>query len=573
MISRFSALSTVLLASFLGCSSATGGIDGAGGGDPQVTDPAAEVPPAEEPPVEDGGVPVDSGAADSGKKDSGSTTPPADTGTASADTGSAPADTGSGTADTAPPPTDPPVTGLPLIGNLGISEIAVFQGVKVPVAKAGAKVAARTADVIAGREALVRVYVAPKAGFSGSVKGELKLVSAAFGTQTYSASLTPTTASTDASLASTLNFSVPAGAIAVDTTYAVSLFAASGTSSGDTSGARYPASGTPEAIDAKSTGPALKIKIVPIQYNADGSGRLPDVSAAQIERYRQAFYQMYPARQVEVTVRAPYAWSTAISRTGSGFSTVLNAMVKLRAADGAPKDVYYYGAFMSASTFSTYCGTGCVTGLCGLLTYPSDATGRACVGVGFPGADSAQTAAHEVGHAHGRAHAPCGTSDYDTSYPYSGGSIGSWGYDLINKKLFSPSSTTDFMGYCSTTWISDYTYKQIATRMSFVNGAADVVVPFDAPRNYRFVEVAGDGKLTWGDAIELREPPLAEPHTVRYVDAAGQVLETATGAYYPYGDLPGGYMLVPEGPIGAVTVAVTGMATAGLESRLARVAP
>jgi len=561
---RLTPLPTLLFGLFLGCSGATGGIM-EGAGDPTVSDPPPEEPPVEE----DGGAPVEGTDAGKPKTDSGTSTgkdtgtpPPSDTGTPPPP----PADTG-------PPPSDPPVTGLPLIANLGISEVAFFQGVKVSVAKSGAK-ATHTADVIAGREALVRVYVTPKAGWSAAgIKGELKLISAAGGTKTYSATLTPSAASTDASLTSTLNFSVPTGVLAPDTKYSVALYAATGGGTGDTSGAQYPAGGATESLDAKSTGEVLKIKIVPVQYNADGTGRLPDVSAAQIERYRKAFYAMFPAKNVEVTVRAPYAWSSAVSPNGSGFSTLLQALVKLRAADGAPKDVYYYGAFMATSSFSSYCSGGCVTGLCGLLTYPSDATGRACVGVGFPGTDSASTAAHEIGHAHGRAHAPCGTGDADGSYPYSGGSIGSWGYDLVDKKLFSPSTVKDFMGYCSPSWISDYTYKAIATRMTYVNGGADMVFPFDAPRNYRFVAVGGDGKLTWGERVELQEPPMAEPHTVKYVDATGTVLETATGAYYPYDDMPGGYMLVPEGPATAVSVAVTGMATAGIESRLSRFAP
>ncbi|MBI2392448.1 MAG: hypothetical protein HYV09_22880 [Deltaproteobacteria bacterium] len=287
---------------------------------------------------------------------------------------------------------------------------------------------------------------------------------------------------------------------------------------------------------------------------------------------------MFPAKRVEVTVRAPVAWTTTIGANGTGFSTVLQAMVKLRASDGAPKDVYYYGAFAPNTSFSTYCGYGCVTGLCGLLTYPSDATGRACVGVGFSGSDSAQTAAHEIGHAHGRAHAPCSTSDYDSAYPYSGGAIGAWGWDLVQKKLLNPSTTKDFMGYCRPSWVSDYTFRALGTRMSYVSGSADVIVPSDsssagAPRAYRFVDVAGDGRLTWGDRVMLPEPPLAEPHTVRWLDASGTVLESATGHYYPYDDLAGGYMLVPEAPIGAASVAVGGFAASGVEIRIPRPAP
>lgn len=547
---------SALSISAVACSGAIGdgNFEGTGTPDPTATETGEEPTPGE-----------DTGAEPTPGEDSGSTTPPADSGSTTP-----PTDSGSTTppTDTGPPPSDPPVTGLGLMPNLGISEIGVFQGVKVSVMKGGSK-SGHTADVIAGREALVRVYVAPKSGWSPrEVVGELKLVSASAGTKTYSASLTPSAASTDATLTSTLNFNVPSGVLAVDTQYSVSLFAKSGDTSGDISGARYPAGGTTESLDARGTGETLKIKLVPVQYNADGSGRLPDVSAAQVERYRAAFYAMYPAKNVEITVRAPYAWSQTISRSGTGFSTLLQSVVKLRQTDGAPKDVYYYGAFTSTSSFSSYCSGGCVTGLCGLLTYPSDSSSRACVGVGFTGPDAAQTAAHEIGHAHGRSHAPCGTSG-DASYPYSGGSIGSWGYDLVSKKLYSPSTYKDFMGYCSPSWISDYTYKALTTRMAYIAGTPLLSIPKDAPRTYRFVDVGMDGKLSWGDTITLDEPPLSDPHTVSVLGADGSTVETTTGFYYPYDDLPGGYLLVPELPTMAKGIAISGL-SATVESRLFR---
>jgi len=535
MIARNTFISCALTLA-VGC----GGASGAGNFGERPADPTGD--PTEEPTGED--------------PDAGTEPTTEDTGSGKTDTGS-PNDTGSSTPDTAG---DPPVTGLPLIPDLGISEIAVFQGVKIAIERGSVKTTTRAADVIAGREALVRVYVTPKSGWTArEVLGELKLVSAT-GTKTFTASAFPSSASTDATLTSTINFNVPSSVLAVDTTYSVSLFAKGGATAGDTSGARYPANGSTESLDARSTGEVLKIKIVPVKYMADGTGRLPDISAAQIERYRKAFYAMYPAKRVEVTVREPYVWSTAIDRSGSGFSSLLQAMVRLRQTDGAPKDVYYYGAFAAKDSFSNYCYGGCVTGLCGLLTYPSDSTGRACVGVGFSGTQSADTAAHEIGHAHGRSHAPCGTSDYDSRYPYSGGTLGAWGYDVVDKRLYNPTTYKDFMGYCSPSWISDYTYKALASRMSYVASSPMMVFPEGVTRNYRFVDVGADGRLTRGESVTLNEPPMGEPHTVKYVAEDGSVVQTATGHYYPYDDLPGGYMLVPEIPSNVRSISVVDLA-------------
>lgn len=536
-----------LVVAIAGCGGAIGGAM-----DDEGTSTAADPGPGEEDAETtsaDGGAPTpDAGPA--GTPDA-STPPPKDSGTSSTDTGTPapPADSGG----------DPPVSGLPLAPDLAIEEVAFFQGVKVPVARDGAKVSSRMADVIAGRAALVRVYLAPKAGWtSRAITGELRLVSAS-GTRTFSASMTPTAASSDASLSSTLNFDVPTDAIAVDTQYSVTLFAKTAPPGGDTSGARYPSGGALEALGARSTGPALKVVIVPVRYDADGSGRLPDVSATQIEQYRRAFYAMYPAREVQVTVRAPYAYSGSISASGSGFSALLQSVVKLRQSDGAPKDVYYYGAFASRSSFSSYCSGGCVTGLCGLLTYASDSVGRACVGVGYTGAQSANTAAHEIGHAHGRSHAPCGgASGADAKFPYSGGRIGTWGWDLVSKRLVDPAVGKDFMGYCSPEWVSDYTFDALADRISYVNGSASMILD-GAKRTYRFVDVGADGRLAWGDTITLTEPPLGEPETLTWEAEDGAALGTATGHYYPYDDLPGGYMLVPEAPAAARALTVASM--------------
>ena len=65
--------------------------------------------------------------------------------------------------------------------------------------------------------------------------------------------------------------------------------------------------------------------------------------------------------------------------------------------------------------------------------------------------------AHELGHNMSLFHAPCGTTG-DVNYPYRDGSIGAWGYDMLNNHLVSP-DTPDIMGYCGPPdWISDYNF-------------------------------------------------------------------------------------------------------------------
>jgi hypothetical protein len=457
--------------------------------------------------------------------------------------------------DASPPPVDDP--DLPLAKGVTIAEIAMFQAVKIDLEKGGARVSKRNADVVAGREGIVRVYVS---GASGELVGKLKLASPSAPPLVITTKWTASGASSDGALGSTLNFDVPSGAIATDTTWMVSLHTAVDSGSGSTDGARYPASGTPEALGARDTGPALRITIVPVK---DASGRLPDVTPAQQEEYRKAAYSMYPARKVEISVRAPYAWGGSIDASGSGFDELLDAMVSLRIADKAPREVYYYGAFANASSFDDYCGGGCVTGLCGLTDDPTDSTVRACVGVGFIGKYSAETMAHEVGHAHGRYHAPCGgAAGTDPRYPYSGAKIGVWGYDVVAKKLMDPTKNVDLMSYCTPVFVSDFQYQGMLERMASI--ASGKLMKLPKAGAYRFVRVRPDGSLAWGKRVELDEPPIGGAKTIVFEDARGTALVRALGHYYPYDHLPGGFLLVPDTTESFTALRVEGLGPAGV---------
>ncbi|MFI5301478.1 MAG: hypothetical protein ACHREM_25605 [Polyangiales bacterium] len=505
-----------------------------------------------------GAVQGSSGGADAGSVGSGN-----DAGATTDSSGSLPSDSGAvippqgevgGSTDSGPT-----TSGQPLVDALLISKIDVYQGVQATIAKGGAK-ATHLAPIIVGREALMRVSVTPESGFASTSVTGVVTIETSSGTKTYSSAATTIgAASTDAALASTINVDLPATAITADAQYSVALYASGPQSgSGSSDGAQYPAGGALEALGATNTGSVMKITIVPVQYGADGSNRVPDTSAAQIELYRQAAFEKYPAQSVVVSVRAPYASSIAIGADGSGFSDLLQAMMDLRQQDGVADDVYYFGAFDGADTFDNYCSGGCVAGLCSVVTDAGDPTGRACVGIGFSGTDSADTMAHEVGHAHGRQHADCGgATGIDPQYPYSGASIGVWGYSLIDKSLKAPTTFTDMMGYCNPTWISDYNFAALAERMAAVTGGKDVL-NWASPRPFRFVTVGGDGSLTWGRSTTLRRAPSTTKKTVKLLDASGAQTGTVTGYYWDFDHLPGGQMLVPELSTGVSAISVPG---------------
>lgn len=124
----------------------------------------------------------------------------------------------------------------------------------------------------------------------------------------------------------------------------------------------------------------------------------------------------------------------------------LNSAVQaVRVADGNKTDVLYYGLLATGIPMGPI--VGCNTG--------GVSTGSNGAGV---------TMAHELGHACGRPHSPCGTPGdpgYPAYEPYdpSGtptASIGEYGLDISTGLIKPPDLFKDFMSYCGPKWISPY---------------------------------------------------------------------------------------------------------------------
>lgn len=436
--------------------------------------------------------------------------------------------------------------------------------------------------------------MSPSSSYKGtSVTAELRLVDGTTRLPVIKDTKTISGTSTDDNPSSTFNFEVPAEDLPPGVTYQVLLTAKDGAVPKGADDARFPNDGGVQKLDAMKSG-KLKLVVVPVKYTADGSGRIPDVSAAQLARYKQAFMARYPASDVEVTARAPFSYSNGISPNGGGFSQVLNAVTNLRQQDGVAADVYYYGALAPASSFNSFCGGGCVTGLSTVVDSPSTSFLRASVGVGYSGDESVKTATHEVGHAHGRNHAPCGGAQgVDPNYPYSGAAIGSWGYDIFAKTFLSPTKGKDMMGYCPNEWVSDYTYTALFDRIAALNGnpisgltggSSSGSGNFQAAAGtqiYRMATVEADGSVSWTNEVELdREPTDGTSMVATFASVDGSTVGTHTAHFYPYDHLPGGVLVVPSAPLPSsqngfatkknLTSAWSTVHVAGLANALAR---
>jgi hypothetical protein len=443
-----------------------------------------------------------------------------------------------------------PPTGA-LAPNISVTTVTVLQAVEVTVVKNGAA-ATPNAPVIAGRKGVVRAFVYPSSGWQPHLLNGVLTLTTGGQAHVFNADLTPTTASTDGDFTSTFDFDVDAASFGTDTTFLVQVFDPQATGAGN-SMAQFPTSGTATSLGVETSG-TVKIYVFPINFTAYSAGTAA-TDANDVNAYQNIVMGMYPATSVVLTVQGTLDYAGPVPQAnGTNWSQLLDAMLQKRAGDSTP-DVYYYGAFAPVASFDSFCGGGCIAGLSSIPSSPMNIAQKASIGLVYGGsADyqqlTGQTMAHEVGHGHGRMHSPttssiqyCSTpTALDPDYPYANGAIGVWGYNINTSQPVDPSQAYDVMGYCQQDWISDYTYNAIFNWVATDNGA-DMIVS-NTPTTYQEITDDGKGTLTLGNAFPVYGLVSGTKRTVTY--EYGGSSQTATGFYYPYDHLPGGYLLVPE---------------------------
>ena len=368
---------------------------------------------------------------------------------------------GAGAPKTEDTPTEPENTFADLVA---IDQIAVYQGVKVTLADERQIIETKkiNAPVIPQRPALVRVHakglqprtkVRATAELHIHVKGKPDAV--------FTDKAKTLVSLDDATMSSTFNFDVPPEAIDTGATLDVAVHDETSPDQVVT----FPEDGSALPMNVGPLAPTLRVKFVPVKYDADGSGRTPDMSASAIENYKNALYRWYPTSNVEVNVRDTLRWPMQVDPNGDGWDKLLNAVMTTRTDDLAPDDMYYIAVFDPTDDVSEWCAEGgCVLGIApqALLR---DVSMRVAMITGYP--DNEGTLAQELGHAMGRAHAPCGGAQYvDPDYPYARANIGVFGWDIVDKQLVDPDDRVyDFMSYCHPNWVSDYTFAGLYERM------------------------------------------------------------------------------------------------------------
>jgi hypothetical protein len=239
----------------------------------------------------------------------------------------------------------------------------------------------------------------------------------------------------------------------------------------------------------------------------------------------------YPVPDVVLSVRAPLAWGHPLDREGGEtWSDLLNQIEQQRRADGVPANVYYFGLAQPATTGTSYCFEGCALGLApqNIHALPDYQT---ALGISFGDEQTYVTMVHELGHAHGRGHAPCAPNDsriahIDDNYPDRSAATGSWGWDSRSNVL-KPPSTKDVMGYCNPTWMGLYTYTAIAARSAQVNRAQarnDKSVHSSTGEPWQRVLLYADQSARWGGTVAAPLSAQAQFEEALALDSAGRIV-------------------------------------------------
>lgn len=377
-----------------------------------------------------------------------------------------------------------------------------------------------TVPMVTGRPALLRVH--GMANQCNSAHPKVRLTMGGTTVDLTSDDSTVATVVNEAALSSTWNYVVPGSVIQPGLSIVAEIDPTNQVAEFDESDNRVT-----KSVDVRTL-PVTRLKIVPVTIT--GSNTTGGVTTANVDEYMRMARKLHPVGVYDVEVKPTFTASTTgplQANNTTGWGSILS---EIRTLQTANQDGYYYGVVK--------------------VTYTSGVAGIGYIGA--PAAlgwdylpSAANVLAHELGHNFGRFHSPCGNPlgidpDYPNSGFYSGGYVGTYGYDPADSSFKNAAEYTDVMGYCNNLWISDYTYINM---MNWV-----IAHPMTQPS----VAAMQPSLLVWGRIVNgepVLEPafeisarpqlPASGPNRLTALDERGAELFSIPFAADRIADLPG----------------------------------
>ena len=336
--------------------------------------------------------------------------------------------------------------------------------------------------LVAGRDSYLRVFVVANEGNTATPAVRVRFFKG--GSETRALTISPAassapTAVNEGELAMSWNVSVPGSVIEPGLSILAEVDPENAILESDDTDNIFPRSGTPQALQVRTV-PVFAIRFVPVRLR--GNGLQGNVTAANKDRFLDLTRRIHPLSAVNSDLHAVYTTATTASLSGdlSSWSTILSEVYTLRIVEGSSS--YYYGV-VNPGPNPLWAGVGYL-GAPAALGYDDQF-------------DRSRVAAHELGHNWNRHHAPCGNpGGPDPNYPYPGGQIGVYGFDVPFQSLQQPYQP-DIMGYCGGAWISDYTYNAVLAYRDFSAASAAAFRPKQS------------SLLVWGRIVNGK--PVLEP--------------------------------------------------------------
>ncbi len=375
--------------------------------------------------------------------------------------------------------------------------------------------------LVANRPTVVRVYTGTRNG--SSVPGSSVTLTAIRGGTTLSSisssTMTASAASSQGSLGSTFNVTLPADWLSGTVQVTVKIDGQSG-------------GGMVKTVTF-NTVPTLNVVIVPINYTHTPTNVTFPPPAT--ERISDWMMRSYPLSNMTVSLHPSYNFSGNL-QTFASWQNLLEQITLLKSNDSALNSTVYY-AYINFGNDCSSTWFNCSGGVVGIGWTAHYNDPRTSVGIDLPallwGGDAAgELAGHEIGHNFGRNHAPCGGPsgvDWPSDPKYAGASIGEYGLDGIGGSLtlLSPSGYVDMMSYCDPVWVSDYTYK--ALYQDQISNGAYIWAPTQESLLIHG-SVADDGMVSLGPVYILPQtvstPSQDALYRVELLDGAGNIIAT-----------------------------------------------
>ncbi|MBS1123257.1 MAG: hypothetical protein H6Q90_5485 [Deltaproteobacteria bacterium] len=330
-----------------------------------------------------------------------------------------------------------------LARGLTITEVTLLQGPQIPLIRNGEQVLVRTAPVLGGRRGQIVVGIANAEGAEArDVTVRVELTDRATQQTTTLEEVATIAGGPTNVVATTLPFD--ASTLHPDLAFAVSIHERGGFESSQEVllGARQPEAGS-YPLDVRAA-PTFRVVIVPMGTPG------PSVTQEMMDRWSATLHAWLPVAAIEMTLAAPLPNSLDLGNE-MNWGLLLGKLAAWRASAGLDPDVFAY-ALVNPPPLGT------IGGIAASLAVDSPYW-RVAAGIDTTDTEEATIVVHELGHALGRSHAPCGDpGGPDLVYPYPGASIGVPGIDLRDDQLRDPASYLDYMSYCLPVFVSDYGY-------------------------------------------------------------------------------------------------------------------